>query len=396
MNLSLQKIQTSLFFTYLTFYMLGTSIYSSHFFVMCKFLLQILFIASVCMGKKHYNGKAAIWIAVMTTVFCLAQLFSLGNSKIVSLLFNVWLFACLSQVSTKKLLLYWGLSFQLLTTFISVDVLWVCLSNNEFRYFRYEVIVDKSFITLFYSMTFIFCLTHFFMNRRRTLNFLILSFNLFVNVFIVQSKISISVFFLCLTIMIIFGVTNKKRELMYFALGCGIVLTVIHAILPNQELPNEISYAINKLYRDNLYGFDRVQSQQMELTYDIRHALWAYALSLFYAHPILGIGIGNFVEHKFVYSRDFVITQTESSFINILTEGGLIYFMIIFFLFCKGINCAYLKFKKFHDPDYILCFTFFCSYLLLIFGNDFMDSIFWIMMGLFMGVLAEKETAFYK
>ncbi|MCR5678890.1 MAG: O-antigen ligase family protein [Prevotella sp.] len=394
MKIKLSDFKILLFFLYSTFYVLSVGSYSSQFSVVTKMFLQFLFVGTMLFSKGlRSNGKTSIVIAVLVTLLCFTQLLFLGTTNFTNLMIGVWLFGCLAQVSSRKLLPSFGIIFQVLASLASIDVLYCALNNGEFAYFRDEVFIDKVYITLLYSLSFMFCLMNYFNNRQKILNLAILCFNLFVNVFLVQSKIAIVVFFVSLFIMLIWGVEKKSKEIKKLLYYVGTIIIVVWIAFPDIALPQEIKYAINLLTGSDIFTLEVIESEHSEITYTIRDALWAYALSLFYDNPILGIGIGEFIEHKFVFSKDIVVVETESSLINILTEGGLAYFAIVVFMFFKGIKAAIVKFREQHQFEYLFCIVYFCSCIIMIIGNDFMDSYFWILMGLIMGIVNEKETS---
>lgn len=83
-----------------------------------------------------------------------------------------------------------------------------------------------------------------------------------------------------------------------------------------------------------------------------RLSLWKSSLIMFKDHPITGIGINNFKE---TYSLEYkqpdieVFSHAHNTFLNFLSETGLIGFFSIIYLFIRILKYLYIGFKKSED-----------------------------------------------
>lgn len=99
-------------------------------------------------------------------------------------------------------------------------------------------------------------------------------------------------------------------------------------------------YLTFKLFSDNIVLFSRGETYGAD--YEFRKSIWHDALEIFDANPLLGIGIGNYQNYVSIYDQDQVwefyengivndvlyYDQPESGYLKILTEYGIIGFVI--------------------------------------------------------------------
>jgi O-antigen ligase len=89
-------------------------------------------------------------------------------------------------------------------------------------------------------------------------------------------------------------------------------------------------------------------------SYEVRMRIWKEALRVFKTSPILGIGVGNYpiyaIKHSntgyFIVDKEVVFYGTESGYLKILAESGVLGITVILsFVFLPIINGirAYLK-----------------------------------------------------
>lgn len=166
------------------------------------------------------------------------------------------------------------------------------------------------------------------------------------------------------------------------------ILLIIISFLPEDNVQlDPIKDAINRVVGTEVFEIKRVNMKSD--TYDIRNDLWIYCMTqLFPNHPILGIGLGNYSQYASkgpMSIRD--IGETESSLLAVITEGGIAYFTILSFFFFKTLILLWHKLKRHKDYYDYIGFCFFCSYLVMMIGNDFLDSLFWIQSGILIGIV---------
>lgn len=101
-----------------------------------------------------------------------------------------------------------------------------------------------------------------------------------------------------------------------------------------------IIYFIINRFLDNLMIFNR--GTELNEAYVFRYSVWMDALQIFFQHPFLGIGLGNYANYVFINFPDQVwlrngdyitFDHPESGYLKILTETGIIGF-VCFLLLC--------------------------------------------------------------
>lgn len=276
--------------------------------------------------------------------------------------------------------------------FVKISALLVAISVFQLYliyggYAREEALIDKSLASGILALSFMACWIDIILNRNRIINAIIITFLLYVDVFIIVSKTSVFAFFIF--IIITFFCMSKEDRRMYLKLSkyVLIIICVLALIFPNVALPNDLKETINTIAGYEVYELSRVR---IDNTFSIRHYLMEYCINeLFLNHPFIGIGIGNFAyyNHSF-YSN---LEETESSALSIITEGGIYYAITIgifyFFLIKRGIkrireNLGYKECIGIGIP---------VIYFILCIGNDFMDALFWMMMGIVYSILFPKN-----
>jgi O-antigen ligase len=118
-----------------------------------------------------------------------------------------------------------------------------------------------------------------------------------------------------------------------------------------------IGYFIITNYSENFSLFNR--NEDVNASLDVRNEIWKKDLLIFSLNPLLGIGIGNHHNYIVTHSRneyylidkEVVYYGTESGYLQILIECGLLGFVLIFLLILIPVINAlltYLRFKNFN------------------------------------------------
>jgi O-antigen ligase len=106
--------------------------------------------------------------------------------------------------------------------------------------------------------------------------------------------------------------------------------------------------------------------------YDFRLSIWQDAIKIFFNHPFLGIGIGNYANYVSVHNPDqFWISDNrityfshpESGYLKFLTEFGIIGFILVISLLLLPIIKAFINFRNSKDINIILIISALSSWM---------------------------------
>ena len=200
-------------------------------------------------------------------------------------------------------------------------------------------------------------------------------------------------------------VSEKRKKIRKILLYSLLIIVASSFFFPQIGLPQELRYGINRIIGIKLFEENYSMSElHLSYTYDVRIGMREYCYKLFSENPLLGIGIGNFYNYN-RYSGNFFnhLTQTESSWLQIMTEGGVCLIIIYLMLFATPLLLAVKHLRKYgFRDDYVAttCMCFFLCFFLSFFYNDFTDSFFWISTGViggifFKGLEPEKMRLLY-
>ena len=122
-------------------------------------------------------------------------------------------------------------------------------------------------------------------------------------------------------------------------------------------------------YSDSFAMFKR---SSVEDAYDFRLSIWQDAIKIFFNHPFLGIGIGNYANYVSVHNPDqFWISDNrftyfshpESGYLKFLTEFGIIGFILVISLLLLPIIKAFIYFRYSKDINIILIISALSSWM---------------------------------
>lgn len=302
---------------------------------------------------------------------------------------NLFLFHLIALNGRIELMHYLNMGMKICSFLITISVCFLAYKFQALEYFRADAIIDKSAITSFYSITFIFLLVDIVYGKYKSFNLLLLGLLLGTDVVIVNSKISLFLFGVSFLLLYLIGDIKVKAYLKKIIIGGLIIILILITAFPDLVIPDDLKYSINKITGYDLFT-DFVRSEErMDATYNIRGDLWNFCINkLFFSNPMLGIGIGEFedyTKHGPMSIRE--LTETESSMLSIITEGGLLYFSLMICLFFSTIRGAYKKLTSYKTPENLTLFLFFVVYPIMMIGNDFLDSLYWIQMGIMVNFL---------
>lgn len=384
------------------FFLLFTLVINAALGVRGTFVGDIIKFLLLFLVTSHYIKHKYPSVKFVNTFFCLVCIFTIiqfvifNNLIILKLFIGVCFFCFFSVFSNYKHVRCLSLSIKIASIIITLNVFYVCLVHGGVMYFSFREYtwLDKSFYTSIYAFTYVLCLLDIMHNIKKVENFLLLLLCTLTNIFIVQSKTALFTIPITMLIIWFYGSNDVKRNnrkfLKYIILGVLLVLV----FFPNIALPDPIKLGINKLLNTNLFVVDVVGN--MEKTYDMRGLIWAFCIDLWMKHPFFGIGIGHY-EYYIVKADELIcdVGEEESSFLQIIVEGGLLYFSIMFYFFYDSIKKSIHKVKTIRDYYSFYPLLIYFTYVIIIIGNDFIDLFFWISCGIMCGALHNVKTQNY-
>lgn len=278
--------------------------------------------------------------------------------------------------------------------FISVKIGAVIVALNVFSlymlfgfYARGESLIDKEMISVIFALCFMICWIDIILNRNQILNIIIMAFVLYVDIFIVVSKTSVFAAF-CF-ILITYFCLGKEERRQYFKIFCYLVaiFCIVLLFVPDIVLSDDLKETINAVAGRTVYELDGVRKDD---TFSVRGEILHYSIhQLFFNHPLIGIGIGNFYYYN--HSAFSELDQTESSMLAIITEGGIYYTLVMIIFYYSLLKKGFLRMRRKLGYEECLAFGLPCVYFIICFGNDFMDILYWMMMGISYSILYGKS-----
>lgn len=254
--------------------------------------------------------------------------------------------------------------------------------------FNREVwIIDKPFYTLLFSLTMPLSFLRIVQRRHIIFHLFLLVLSLLVDLQIIQSKLSLGAFGLFIILFFLLGIHKHYGLKLSRVLKIVIVPYICALIVFPQKAapPDEFLELANKMAGEELFEIDKVEKEVN--TYTMREAITLFSLAKFAESPIIGHGYGNFsllTKHGETTFGEIEITEAESSYLGLLVEGGLWYFfsIIVLFLFLLIRIFKYLRRKVFTN-GIVVSFCMLVPIVFICYGNDYIDSFFWFLMGAF-------------
>lgn len=389
------SIQSIILFAYLLVYTFSYVIAGEGNMIvvsLIKFSLLFLFLIVSYWSQNTNNIKQYKAILTLLVCFVVLQVVFLDNINSIKVLgVNLIIFIIFFKWSNEKLfrVCAWGL--KLLAVITAISVVSLAITFGEIIYYREDALIDKSFMTAIFSMSFVYCLTEILFHKKVKTNLVILLFVFCVDLLLVQSKISLFVLVVVCVISIILKKISIRKSIVYTSIAILVLGTVSFFLPKDSEALDPVKDAANRAIGFQIFEIKRINMKSD--TYDIRSDIWSYCLTdLFPNHPVLGIGLGNYSEFsKKAPSSINDIGETESSLLAIITEGGIVYFILMVSFFWVTIRHIYLQYKKNHSYISFTGICLFISYAVMLIGNDFLDSMFWLQTGLMIGVLSPNR-----
>jgi len=340
-------------------------------------------------NKKNVNalGNETLALFPIMSIFLTVQLICFFPlSSLLKLMVNCFFFLCLAKFSDKFLSSLFDFGIKIIALIVCIGVAYFCIVNGRLSFFRDSVFFEKQLASMIFCLALTFCFVDVFFEKKSNLNMIILSLILFFDLFVIQSKSSI--FVAGLNVLLLCFVFKQvrfwiKRKIIPIICTFSIILLMF----PSFALPDDVRFGINRILGSEVFSTHYTrQIDRMDLTYSIREDLKEYCFSLFSNNPITGIGLDKFSEYsKYGKSSFRGIGQTESQWLGILVEGGIPYALFFIVFFVININTSYTALKVRRDTDALKSFLLNINYPIMFVFNDFLDSLFWVSTGIFVG-----------
>lgn len=361
----------------------------------------LLFILFLLLFKSKIRNNYTEYINILMTCFFsyfIINVIKGGNSDIIRWVINITIFFVSYKCCDYKCFFALKHVIKIVTLICTINTLYVSFKNGMI-YARYEALVDKCFLTALYGMSYFFCILDIFYNKQKKINILCIFVFIMVNIFLVQSKTSLLALVVELIVLYVFFQEIRpvyNRYIKYFTI-ISFSFFLILPYLPNIQVSDDLAYGINRIVGYEIFdesSFVR-SSDKISMTFDVRDGLRDYCFKLFLDNPVFGIGQGNFkIINK--TTEFYWLSETESSWLQILTEGGTFYLCAMLFFFLKPINDTYRKIKtntySQYSYYYLMSLSFFLTFFVLYLYNDFADSFFWLSAGIMTSLIVCDKT----
>ncbi len=201
------------------------------------------------------------------------------------------------------------------------------ISSDGLRYPSF--FSDPQVYGQYLSVLIFICLLLFEIQKKYTIFYLILIISCLISLFLSGSRGSLLGFIIGYFFLIFFSKRYKRILLFIFSLFFLVIFYV---------------------FQNSFIIFNR--STSIDEAYVFRNNIWNSALQIFYKHPFLGIGLGNYSNYvnKFypdqywLRDHEFItFDHPESGYLKLLTETGLFGILLIMFLFIVPIERVFFK-----------------------------------------------------
>ena len=306
-----------------------------------------------------------VFLCYFFMLFCHIITGETVNVRVLYVFFNFLFFLYFAFFTKINNLDCIGWSIKIVTIIGSLSVLLITKGNTDTAW-RGDALIDKGFLTIFFAISFCLCITDVMFRKNVTTNLLLFVFLLYINMFFIQSKTAFVSMVLYIFIMMFL---LKGRIRLYLLIGvtlCSVLILLNSGFFLSDSMAN----AINVVLNDEFFSLDAKIQQHHMGTFDMRKMITSYSIMLFLKSPLWGIGIGGFREQGGYLG----VTECESSYLDMLVEGGLLYFIPVFLI----ISIPYIRqiylIKKKQQPSYQSFWTVSVMTCILIcfYWNDFL------------------------
>lgn len=378
-------------------------------FIFTAIPLFFLFIINLRLNKFDFtiNKHTRMLICVSILIFALHTFKSLfysgigfGDDEVKYLLYLITFLVSISVLQIEN----WNaveFSLTVVSLFLSFDALQylpLMLSTGTRIYnVTNYTFLDKPVYTLTITLSVICLLINILgTDNKRIAKYLMILLTIFlggINLILIQSKLFILVLAGFFLILCLFSNRISIKNVLIFLFLVFLGLFIYFLFFP-QYVPDYIYIFLNRY----LGVFDNIISDiqaydRYTATYYYRGTIYNYAFELFIKNFFIGVGFGNYKKYAAMNSSLLNgVTQTESAYVNLLVEGGIIYFIshMIFlcFLFKNLWKIQSHDRKNTHILKMLLLLI---SYFILNAGNDFYSAQYWLILAFIYKSAAIKE-----
>ena len=214
-----------------------------------------------------------------------------------------------------------------------------------------------------------FGLTIFIFKKKNKLSLLIILIFILSETLIFLSGDRTAFFFINLSAIFVILFSQKLFKLRLITLLSSIFILVIISYINPTAKERVIDQTINQMNLDKVFdqmNLDSKNEEENSIYIFSREHTHHYitALKMFFDNKVFGVGVKNFRnfcnDEKYKISRDSCSTHPHSTYIQILTETGIVGFLFlltVLIYFCKYIlKHLILKFKgKYYFNDFEIC-----------------------------------------
>jgi O-antigen ligase len=303
-------------------------------------------------------------------------------------------------------------SFLLVFLFLIIDGIYQY--TFKINLFGYPLVGDRvsslfgdelilgSFLSRNYPLFWGLFLFYFKKNKTLEKKNLIFYFTLiFLPILIIMSGERSSTFYFILSIIYIMLYIQEKK---FFILS---VISIIFIFLGIFLLENRFANRIINQTKNQLINDTKENNKKFNLFSQTHEEHYKSALKIFKDNLIFGSGPKSFrikcSEERYLVSKTSCVTHPHNTYIQLMSETGIIGFCFVFFLFCLlcffSIKLIYQKYilKKYLEP-FKLCL--FASFLITLWpiipsGNFFtnwLNVVYYLPVGFFMWLVHKKKT----
>lgn len=254
-------------------------------------------------------------------------------------------------------------------------------SGRAFAEIRYFTLLDKGYYTFWFTLLNILVWYEFLNKKGSKIGFLL---TLLIDVFLflfMETKI-----LLIIPIMMVITFYSKlkfKNKLIFIIIFIFCFIMALSSFSNIEKMMPAYIVNFNNFIKNGLGGIENVGSAR---TYFLRTEIINNCIDIIKTNPF-GIGYGNYLYYAMNVKGPLfinqVIVETESSYLNLLVEGGIVAFAIDILFMLK------LFIKSFKQKTY--CTKLAC---LLIVGlvtlnciNDFMTITYWIVLSCIISIV---------
>ena len=292
------------------------------------------------------------------------------SQRIIYIFFNIFVFLYFVFYSKINRLENIGFAVKIMTFLGSISVLMITKGDTTIIW-RNQSLIDKGFLTIFFAISLCLCITDIIFKKNIYINIFLFLFYFYLNMFFIQSKtafVSLGLY-LCIIFFLVKG-RYRLYFLLVLAIGCMIILAN-----SNTLLSGSMANAVNVFFQNDIFSLDASVAKKNMGTFEARELITAYCLILFLKSPLWGIGIGKYSE----MGGFMGITECESTYLDMLVEGGLLFFIPVFANIVIPLIYGIYRLKRGRVVSYVSVLS---CIVVCFYWNDFLHPFVFALIGI--------------